>query len=439
MFASSVGGMGTKWSQGPDSRRQGIQRRGHALQEDSLGSPGFRRRSTVGKSVSVSVCLYVFLVSVFHCVEGGEDNVKWCEMDGRYVRCSQKEAYDAMVKKEVFKENPYGSSLELIPSLDSEDTGRELYDKLFHPPRFGHGVDPSESLPIYCPESCIVRGKRNTDDVVQKVDIEGSGIPDEIQQLEDRYLDLVNHHNSMDDSDNVDSKDRRGIGALVGAVGGGLIKDFLSQLTQPLVKGLIGDKDHHDVIKPLTNRILPHTGFLGSPEAKSIRFHLDKNEPYNVLDTFNQNRAIWHPNHLYQQKNVSLFLSECQKILPGMDKILKERLKSVSLVFNSFLASLVKDLKKDLKGDLKAVVESLNRTVEIADRILVVSEYLYQQEDRVGLFSTLAGLGLLLLLNLIMQFVCKEWLMNALSRIYLTIAEGNTTPIEVQKPLLGNV
>ena len=174
---------------------------------------------------------------------------------------------------------------------------------------------------------------------------------------------------------------------------GGNIKDFAFALLGPILKSLNRDNNVH-AVKGLTRRFLPQTGFQSHPRGEIIRKYVQQGHLQQAVDVMAKHRTRFNVDGLYDRKEsrTSEVYKGCFKILPHVDSLLTERLKSQTSVSTSLMQALFSEVKSHLKVDMDIAAKHLNKLEIHANLLGDILTDLTEEEfnSRVGVFAMFA-------------------------------------------------
>lgn len=160
---------------------------------------------------------------------------------------------------------------------------------------------------------------------------------------------------------------------------GGWIKDFVYAIAAPMVKNLNRDRNVH-AIKGFTRRLIPQTGFNAHPAGQFVLDKVKENDFQAALDKMAQYRTHFDVKGMWalqDQDRVSEHYKQCRKILPHVDTLLTERMKSQSAVETSLVQALFSELKAVVRMNVtrpileaKLVLEDLSLAIQEAKFVL---------------------------------------------------------------------
>ena len=182
---------------------------------------------------------------------------------------------------------------------------------------------------------------------------------------------------------------------------GGSIKDFIFNLAGPALKNL-KVKGNKNAYKSMANKLLPYTGLRGHDVVEDVRGLLEKGEVKNALDYLKRHRIRYKPSGLWKNEPEPIegtviashdmdsqqVYKAARRVVPYVDNVLTERLKSQVIVDSSLTQALFNDLKQTLSKDMSSANDRLNGLMSKADKLkLLLDEVLdYHDSDRVNLY-----------------------------------------------------
>merc|ERR1712082_442966 len=192
-------------------------------------------------------------------------------------------------------------------------------------------------------------------------------------------------------------KVKRQIGAiassLLGLARSGIMRGFLFNLIRPVLKNLVSG-GHKHAVKQVAKHIIPYTGLKDHDTAQDVHQLLHEGNVTDAIKTLKNSTAKFRPHNLwleepmphkdsiidYKGMNSYQGYRSTRKILPYIDHMLTDRLKSQSIVDTSLTTALFGGLKKSLNLDLttagnklqKVLVHTLSSIDEhLVDRITI--------------------------------------------------------------------
>ena len=151
----------------------------------------------------------------------------------------------------------------------------------------------------------------------------------------------------------------------------GSITTFLKTLAKPVFHYFI-KSDNDKAMTKFTHRLLPETGFKGSPNALMISKAARQGDGERVWSTIAENTQTWNPrssfkNDKFHKSEVHL---ECRRNIPIIDKNVVNRLKSMSLMVTSLMTSLHDTTISDLNHGFKEASRHFKKIIEDTNHIL---------------------------------------------------------------------
>ena len=151
----------------------------------------------------------------------------------------------------------------------------------------------------------------------------------------------------------------------------GSITTFLKTLAKPVFHYFI-KSDNDKAMTKFTHRLLPETGFKGSPNALMISKAARQGDGERVWSTIAENTQTWNPrssfkNDKFHKSEVHL---ECRRNIPIIDKNVVNRLKSMSLMVTSLMTSLHDTTISDLNHGFKEASRQFKKIIDDTNHIL---------------------------------------------------------------------
>merc|ERR1712243_372136 len=118
-------------------------------------------------------------------------------------------------------------------------------------------------------------------------------------------------------------------------------------ITAPIIKPLNRDQNVH-AIKGYTRRLIPQTGFNAHPSGQFVLDKVKEGDFQAALDKMAKWRTHFDVKGMWalqDQRRVSEQYKQCRKILPHVDTLLTERMKSQTAVETSLVQALFSELK----------------------------------------------------------------------------------------------
>ena len=173
----------------------------------------------------------------------------------------------------------------------------------------------------------------------------------------------------------------------------GNVKNFMFSLIKPIFKSL-GRNQNLPILESFTNRVLPQTGFQGHVRGNLIKqkvangFYqqaieiLEKHRvkvDVNKVSELRERPTVHGPLGFVPSENTkdmsSATYKQCKKLLPPIDTLIMERLRSQTSVSTSLMQSLHDDIRFHIREELVRAESHLKRLREEADIIEgIVSE-----------------------------------------------------------------
>ena len=190
------------------------------------------------------------------------------------------------------------------------------------------------------------------------------------------------------------------------------MRGFLFNLVGPVLKNLVSG-GHKHAVKQVAKHIIPYTGLKDHDTAQDVHQLLHEGNVSHAIQTLKNNTANFRPHNLwldepmphkdsiisYKGMNSYQVYRSARKILPYIDHMLTDRLKSQSIVDTSLTTALFGGLKKSLNLDLTTAGEKLQKV--LVNTLSSIDEH---QIDRITIYSicslilivSLAGIGLVI-------------------------------------------
>ena len=150
---------------------------------------------------------------------------------------------------------------------------------------------------------------------------------------------------------------------------GGWIKDFVYAITAPIIKSLNRDQNVH-AIKGYTRRLIPQTGFNAHSSGQFVLDKVKENDFQSALDKMAQFRTHFDVKGMWalqDQQRVSEQYKQCRKILPHVDTLLTERMKSQTAVETSLVQALFSELKAVVRMNVTRPIHEARLVLEDLD------------------------------------------------------------------------
>ena len=200
--------------------------------------------------------------------------------------------------------------------------------------------------------------------------------------------------------------------SLLGMAKSGAMRGFLFNLVGPVLKNLVSG-GHKHAVKQVAKHIIPYTGLKDHDTAQDVHQLLHEGNVSHAIQTLKNSTAKFRPQNLwleepmphkdsiisYKGMNSYQVYRSARKILPYIDHMLTDRLKSQSIVDTSLTTALFGGLKKSLNLDLTTAGEKLQKV--LVNTLSSIDEH---QIDRITIYSicslilivSLAGIGLVI-------------------------------------------
>ena len=194
-------------------------------------------------------------------------------------------------------------------------------------------------------------------------------------------------------------KMKRQLGALASSLLGmaksGAVRGFVFNLLGPVLKNLVaGGHDH--AVKQVARHVIPYTGLNNHDTGRAVHQHLHEGQHDHAIQILRNSTQFFRPHNLWVDEKMphkdSIIEAEkmdsyqifrsARKILPYIDHMLTDRLKSQSIVDTSLTTALFGGLKKSLNIDLTNASNKLQKVLVHA--VSAVDEHLV---DRITIYS----------------------------------------------------
>ena len=151
----------------------------------------------------------------------------------------------------------------------------------------------------------------------------------------------------------------------------GSLTSFLKTLAKPVFQYFIKSDNDHAMTK-FTHRVLPETGFKGSPKVIEISRAAQQGDGEGVWTKLAENSRQWNPRSSYKNDRFhqSEIHRECRRNIQILDRNLRSRLKSVSLLVTSLMTSLHNTTVSDLNRRFKEATLHFKKITEATQQIL---------------------------------------------------------------------
>ena len=218
----------------------------------------------------------------------------------------------------------------------------------------------------------------------------------------------------------------------------GLMRHFAFTLVKPLFSHFI-QRQERDTVRHWSHALLPYTGLHNSEKLPYILSRAERGDLRGLFNELHTHQQDWDPSSIRPEERVTQFHLECCRILPTIDQIFQERLKSVSLVLSTLQTSLSQQLRHTISTEFVKVKSELGKIEEDTDGLEDDIEQLLGQNDRVFLYLLISIACTVSLINLVVLLCIQEWVLNSIARLYVKLV-GWRSHWNVDKidPLLDN-
>ena len=217
---------------------------------------------------------------------------------------------------------------------------------------------------------------------------------EDLRDESDNDIDLVL---DLDHSEVGNRTKRDAVGEVVGNIvqggarammSGGTIKDFAFNLLGPILQSLNRDNNVH-AVKGFTRRFLPQTGFQSHDRGEIIKSYVQDGHLQDAVNVMAQHRKKMIFNGISDGESKTANGKGFLKLIPHLDYIITERLKTQTSVTTSLNQALFSEIKSHLKVDMEIAAEhirKLERQANVLDEILTD---LTEEEfnSRIGVFA----------------------------------------------------
>ena len=149
---------------------------------------------------------------------------------------------------------------------------------------------------------------------------------------------------------------------------GGFLVEMVKTLAKPIYNWVI-NTDNDPVMEKFTNRMLPETQFRGHHDEHKISSHAQQGDGAAVWQAMSKKTFKWNPEQNFGDDNNEIHI-QCRKNVKLIDDLMKERLKSVSLVITTLLTSLHDIATEGMNQGFKIAVENFERITMGSSKIL---------------------------------------------------------------------
>ena len=127
--------------------------------------------------------------------------------------------------------------------------------------------------------------------------------------------------------------------------------------------------ENDPVMEKLTNGMLPETQFRGHHDEHKISSHAQQGDGAAVWQAMSKKTFKWNPEQNFGDDDYDIYI-QYRKNVKLIDDLMKERLKSVSLVITTLLTSLHDTATEGMNQGFKIAVESFERITMVTSQIL---------------------------------------------------------------------
>ena len=150
-------------------------------------------------------------------------------------------------------------------------------------------------------------------------------------------------------------------------------------LAKPIIKSL-GKNQNLKVLQGFTNRVIPQTGFQSHARGNIIKQKINKGFYQDAIDIMNRHRVKVDVDKISELPQDGYYgtrafadqaktYGECKKMLPAIDTLIAERLRSQTSISTSLMQSLYSDMKNHVKEEVDMAEAHLAKLKEEADLI----------------------------------------------------------------------
>merc|ERR1711873_273319 len=182
--------------------------------------------------------------------------------------------------------------------------------------------------------------------------------------------------------------------SLLGMAKSGAMRGFLFNLVGPVLKNLVSG-GHQHAVKQVAKHIIPYTGLKDHDTAQDFHQLLHEGNVTHAIKTLKNKTANFRPQNLwleepmphkdsiisYKGMNSYQVYRSARRILPYIDDMLTNRLKSQSIVDTSLTTALFGGLKKSLNIDLTTAGDKLQKVL-----VHTLSSLYEHQVDRITIY-----------------------------------------------------
>ena len=187
----------------------------------------------------------------------------------------------------------------------------------------------------------------------------------------------------------------KGSNELMSSIGN--VKQFMFSLIKPIFKSL-GRNQNLPVLEGFASRMLPQTGFQGHMRADLIKQRIKQGFYHQALEILEKNRvkvdveefsklkrkptAEGRDGYLPDESTADISsptYRQCKKMVPRIDSLIMERLRSQNSVTTSLMQALYDDTKYHVREELDRAEHNLKKLKQEADIIeAIVSELILE-------------------------------------------------------------
>ena len=217
---------------------------------------------------------------------------------------------------------------------------------------------------------------------------------EDLRDESDNDVDLVL---DLDHSEVGNRTKRDAVGEVVGNIvqggarammSGGTIKDFAFNLLGPILQSLNRDNNIH-AVKGFTRRFLPQTGFQSHDRGEIIKSYVQDGHLQDAVNVMAQQRKKMVFNGISDGESKTANGKGFLKLIPHLDYILTERLKTQTSVTTSLNQALFSEIKAHLKVDMEIAAEHIRKLEKQANVLDDILTDLTEEEfnSRIGVFA----------------------------------------------------
>ena len=148
----------------------------------------------------------------------------------------------------------------------------------------------------------------------------------------------------------------------------GFLVEMVKALAKLIYNWVINTYNDPVMVK-FTNRMLPETQFRGHHDEHKISSHAQQGDGAAVWQAMSKKTFKWNPEQNFGDDDNDIHI-QCRKNVKLIDDLMKERLKSVSLVITTLLTSLHDTATEGMNQGFKIAVENFERITTVTSKIL---------------------------------------------------------------------